>query len=81
MLGTCVSKTRYGMRLQETVGLNLFHAFYTGNTGFRRSIALPLEGFNNKIKTLKRRAYGYRNQEYFKLKILALHRSQYALVG
>ena len=41
----------------------------------------PLEGFNNKIKTLKRRAYGYRNQEYFKLKILALHRSQYALVG
>lgn len=41
----------------------------------------PLEGFNNKIKTLKRMAYGYRNQEYFELKILALHCSQYALVG
>ena len=41
----------------------------------------PLEGTNNKIKTLKRRAYGYRNQDYFKLKILAIHRSQYALVG
>lgn len=41
----------------------------------------PLEGFNNKIKTMKRMAYGYRNQEYFELKILALHRAQYALVG
>lgn len=41
----------------------------------------PLEGVNNKIKTLKRIAYGYRNEEYFELKILALHCSQYALVG
>jgi transposase len=32
----------------------------------------PLEGFNNKIKVLKRRAYGYRDLEYFKLKILEL---------
>ena len=28
------------------------------------------EGLNNKIKVLKRMAYGYRNEEYFKLKIL-----------
>jgi transposase len=41
----------------------------------------PLEGVNNKIKTLKRMAYGYRNQEYFKLKILSLHCSSYALIG
>jgi transposase len=33
----------------------------------------PLEGTNNKIKVLKRVAYGYRDQEYFQLKILALH--------
>jgi transposase len=32
----------------------------------------PLEGFNNKIKVLKRRAYGYNDIEYFKLKILDL---------
>lgn len=31
----------------------------------------PLEGANNKIKVLKRTAYGYRDFEYFKLKILA----------
>ncbi|MBR0238375.1 MAG: transposase, partial [Thermoguttaceae bacterium] len=41
----------------------------------------PLEGLNNKIKTLKRQAYGYRNLEFFKLKILALHTTRYALVG
>jgi transposase len=41
----------------------------------------PLEGLNNKIKTLKRQSYGFRNQEYFKLKILAIHRSRYALLG
>jgi transposase len=33
----------------------------------------PLEGLNNKIKVLKRKAYGYRDMEYFKLKILSLH--------
>ena len=27
------------------------------------------EGLNNKIKVLKRMAYGYRDKEYFKLKI------------
>jgi transposase len=41
----------------------------------------PLEGTNNKIKTLKRQAYGFRDQEFFKLKILAIHEAKYALVG
>jgi len=41
----------------------------------------PLEGFNNKIKTLKRQSYGFRDQEYFKLKILGLHQAKHALVG
>ena len=41
----------------------------------------PLKGANNKIKTLKRQAYGYRDPEFFRLKILALHHSKYALVG
>lgn len=41
----------------------------------------PLEGINNKIKTMKRMAYGYRDQEFFKLKILGLHESKYKLVG
>lgn len=40
----------------------------------------PLEGLNNKIKVLKRKAYGYRDMEYFMLKIYALHSTKwYAL--
>jgi len=41
----------------------------------------PLEGTNNKIKTMKRQAYGFRDLEFFKLKIMAVHESKYALVG
>jgi transposase len=58
-----------------------FHAFgllayydYPLSTG-------PLEGTNNKIKTMKRQAYGFRDHEFFILKILALHETKYALVG
>ena len=41
----------------------------------------PLEGTNNKIKTLQKTAYGFRDKEFLKLKIKGLHESKYALVG
>ena len=41
----------------------------------------PLEGTNNKIKTMKRQAYGFRDMEFFKLKILAILETRYELVG
>ncbi len=41
----------------------------------------PLEGTNNKIKTMKRQAYGFRDIQFFKLKIMAIHEAKYALVG
>ena len=41
----------------------------------------PLEGTNNKIKTLHKMAYGFRDIEFFKLKIMALHETNYVLVG
>jgi len=41
----------------------------------------PLEGVNNKIKTLQRQAYGYRDQEFFQLRIYSIHLATYALVG
>jgi transposase len=41
----------------------------------------PMEGTNNKIKTMKRQAYGFRDKEFFKLRILAIHESRYELVG
>jgi len=41
----------------------------------------PLEGTNNKIKTLQRQAYGFRDQAFFMLRIYALHTTRYELVG
>ena len=41
----------------------------------------PLEGLNNKIKVLKRKAFGYRDKEFFKLEIYAIHQTKYALCG
>ena len=41
----------------------------------------PLEGTNNKIRTMQRQAYGFRDHEFFKLKIYALHETRYELVG
>lgn len=40
-----------------------------------------LEGTNNKIKVLKRMAYGYRDLEFFKLRILGIHEAKYAFTG
>ncbi len=50
---------------------NLFDSNSTG----------PLEGTNNKIKTLQRQAYGFRDQEYFTWRIYGLHEAKYALTG
>ena len=41
----------------------------------------PLEGTNTKIQAMKRQVYGFRDRAFYKLKILAIHESQYALVG
>ena len=60
------------LKLHRSGILNWFN--YRISTG-------PLEGMNNKIKVLKRKAYGYRDMEYFNLKILDLHNARYALVG
>ncbi|MBQ6200261.1 MAG: transposase, partial [Prevotella sp.] len=32
-----------------------------------------VEGINNKIKVLKREAYGFRDEQYFKLRLYDLH--------
>ena len=40
-----------------------------------------VEGINNKIKVMKRQAYGYRDVEFFVLKLFSLHHKKYALIG
>ena len=39
------------------------------------------EGLNNKIKTMKRQAYGFRDMEYFILRLYHLHQQGYSLTG
>ena len=41
----------------------------------------PLEGTNNKIKTMQRQAYGFRDMQFFKLRIMAIHEARFVLVG
>ena len=41
----------------------------------------PLEGMNNKIGLLQRKAYGFSDREFFKLKIMALHEATAVLIG
>lgn len=40
-----------------------------------------MEGLTNKIKTLKREAYGFLDLELFKLIILGIHEAKYAWTG
>lgn len=40
-----------------------------------------VEGLINKIKTLKRQAYGFRDPAYFKLRLYHLHTQRYSLAG
>jgi transposase len=41
----------------------------------------PLEGLNNKIKVLKRKAYGYRDVHFFGLRLLFIHETKFSLSG
>ena len=78
------------MRRAETSGINLLKKFAHTLAAHREGLLAwyddristgPLEGTNNKIKTMKRQAYGFRDAEFFKLRIMALHETKYALVG
>jgi transposase len=46
-----------------------------------RITSARLEGINNKIKTLTKRSYGFRDEDFFLLRLLALHHSRIKLVG
>ncbi len=78
------------MRRAETSGITLLKKFAHTLAAHREGLLAwyddristgPLEGTNNKIKTMKRQAYGFRDTEFLKLKIMALHETKYALIG
>ena len=74
----------------QATGIKMLKKFANTLAGYKSGILAyydyrissgPLEGTNNKIKTMKRMAYGFRDMEFFKLKIMAIHETKYALVG
>ena len=49
---------------------------------FRHRISSgPIEGLNNKIKVLKRQAYGFRDMAYFKLRLYFIHEATCSISG
>ena len=41
----------------------------------------PREDTNNKIKTMQRQSYAFRDPAFFRLKVYAIHVATYAFVG
>ncbi len=58
-------------------------AYSTGLLNYfdHRITSGAVEGLVNKIKTLKRQAYGFRDAKCFKLRLYHLHTQRYALAG
>lgn len=74
----------------EASGIRMLSKFAHTLAGHRNQILAyydypistgPLEGTNTKIRVLQHQAYGFRDTEFFKLKIYALHETRYELVG
>jgi transposase len=62
---------RSGIKAYENVVKTMKNYWYGIVNYFRYKLTnAASEGFNNKINIIKRRAYGYRDLEYFRLKIL-----------
>jgi transposase len=67
--------------LRQIAKTLLLHASGILNWWEHRLSTGKMEGVNNKIKTLTRRAYGYRDEAFFFLKLLSLHQAKIKLVG
>lgn len=68
-----------GIRELEKVGKTFLRRYQGLLSYFRHPITNgKTEGINNKIKTMKRQAYGFRDMEYFKLRLYNLHLVRYS---
>jgi transposase len=78
----CRRANASGIRVLQTMAKTLL-AHRTGllNWYVEPISSGPMEGINNKIGALQRRAYGYRNYEHFKQRLLTLHHTKFTLKG
>jgi transposase len=74
----------------ESTGIKILMKFAKTLRSYRNGILAwydypistgPLEGTNNKIKLMQRRAYGYRDLNFLKLKIYGAHETRHTLIG
>ena len=78
----CRDAMNSGIRALKRVGKTL-GAYRTCLLNYfkHRITSGAVEGLINKIKTLKRQAYGFRDPEYFKLRLYHLNTQRYSLAG
>ncbi len=78
----CRDAMSSGIKALARVGKTL-GGYRTGLLNYfkHRITSGAVEGLINKIKTLKRQAYGFRDPEYFKLRLYHLHTQRYSLAG
>ena len=74
-LGTAISQLA---KMAKTL---LTHASGILNYATHRITSARMEGINNKIKTLTKKSYGFKDEEFFLLRLLSLHHSKYKLLG
>ena len=78
----CTDAEKSGIKHLMKVSKTLMHHSHGLLNFFYHRISCGLiEGINNKIKTLKRQAYGFRDIPYFKLRLYHLHAQAYSLTG
>ena len=78
----CRDAMNSGIKALKRVGKTLA-AYRTGLFNYfdHRITSGAVEGLIDKIKTLKRQAYGFRDAEYFKLRLYHLHTQRCSLTG
>jgi transposase len=78
----CTDAENSGVKELRKIATTLMHHSHgLLNYYFHRISCGLVEGINNKIKTLKRQAYGFRDMTYFKLRLYHLHHQGYSLTG
>jgi len=68
--GGAVTSYRFASPPQSSKGVIIAHATFNISAG-------RIEGINNKIKTLRRKGYGYPDDDYFFLKLFDVSRKPY----
>jgi transposase len=78
----CMDAEYSGIKPLKKIAKTLMHHSHGLLNYYFHHISCGLvEGINNKIKTLKRQAYGFRDMAYFKLRLYHLHSQAYSLTG